>query len=76
VKFADHAFSLEFTHGVERHQTIGVLPNELRIVAAVGDFVIFALEIVATFDLVRTPTRGRRTLDLVRVSFGTKPPSV
>ena len=41
MKFADDTFPLQFAHGVEGHQAIRILPNELRVIATVGDFVIF-----------------------------------
>ena len=52
----DGAVAFELAHHIQRHQPVGILPDELRIVAAVGNLIIFATQIVAVLDVVGCPT--------------------
>ena len=73
MKFADHPFPFQLAHRIERDQTIRIQPHELRIVTAVGDFIILAFEIIAAFDIVGTLSCGGGTLNRVRIPFGNQP---
>ena len=73
VQLTDDALPLEVAHDVQRHQPVRVLADKLRIVAAVGNLVIGAIQILAVFDAVAAPARRRRTLDLIRVALRHQP---
>ena len=48
MKLADDAVSFHLAHGVEGNQPVGIFLHKSRVITAVRNFVLGAVEIVAT----------------------------
>ena len=62
MQFADDAVFLHLAHGVERHQPVGIFLHESGVVAAVGNFIVFPAQIIASLRCCKNPNGSRRCL--------------
>jgi hypothetical protein len=73
MQLADDAVFLHLAHGVEGHQPVGIFLHESGVVAAVGNFIVFAAQIVGPFDVVRTPMGRGGAFDPIGIALRHKP---